>query len=371
MVYAKHFVQFNDLVFDEVGMVEEDGYSVSVKSFDSSYGFTHGRYYPLKRKGGLFDMGRVSFSLTLRMLKLPCEDRPFYIRFAKRQLTTQGRLWAVQDNTLVWAWAVMSSYRDNANRQKDEIEIDVSFDLPEGVWHKANTLRTFLVPHDVCDFMDCYGYHDVVLCKKDCCDCGPKEPAIGDCYRDGEGCCGCGNMVCCECDDLSPDDALCYHPDLLQSLYDVCGHGYKIVYSCDMARKHFTDFLSDDHVGQKLCNKCGESIVGNLYSDTDIPTEGVKITLHGTMHNPMITINGNANIIKGDYDGVLEIHPDGSVYAYPDDCECDTPLPVDVWVVPQGMAYGWTIEQGNNRVVIDSGACCHLCAWIEVDALTI
>ena len=383
MRYRRHYIQYNDLVFDEIDMVDEDSYSAAFKSFESSYGFAHGSYMPQKKKGGLLRSGSVSMTLVFRMRKLPCEDRPYYIRFAKGQLTTQGKLWAVQDNTLIWANAYLTSYRESANSSTDELEIDVSFTLPEGVWHKANTLRTFLLPYDPCDFMDCYDFRDVELCRTHCCDCEKKQEekkCLTDTRRHHcgscEGDCCTGECVpatdCdCGCDTADKEDALCFHKEDIQRFYDPCGAGFRILYSCRLADKYFSDFLSDNHVGQKYCNECGGTIAGILYSDTDIPTEGVKIVLHGQMHDPYIEINGNGNYIRGDYDGVLEIHPDGSVYSHREDCHCDEPLPVDVWAIPAGMDYGWTVEQGNNRLIIDPGSCCHVCAWIEVDALTI
>lgn len=58
MIYKRHYIQYNDLVFDEVDMVDEDDYSVSFKTFDSEYGFTHGSYAPYKHRGSLSRLPR-------------------------------------------------------------------------------------------------------------------------------------------------------------------------------------------------------------------------------------------------------------------------------------------------------------------------
>ena len=352
MIYKRHYLQYNDLVFDEADMIIEDDASVSFKTFESDYGWGHGAYSPQKRKGLWAEAGRVSFSITLKMKKLPCEQRPYYVRFAKSQLTTQGKLWAIQDNTIIWAYAILENFVEVNDSRRNEAIFDVDFSIPEGVWHKANKLKTFLLPYDKCDFMDCYDYHDIDQCG--CCSCEPR------------------NDTCDCCDCIEKDMALCYHTGELQNFYDKCGGGYKLVYDCAMAEKFFGGYYSDAQWGQKICSDCNKPIDGFLYSDTDIPTENVTITLHGAMKDPYVEINGNGNIIKGEYDGTLIIKPDGSVYFTKDiDCPACDPLDVSVWEIPENMEYGWTVYQGKNHIVVDPGECCMVCAYFEVDALAI
>lgn len=359
MHYERRYLQYNELVFAEVVSTEYGEYDASWKTYDTDYGFSHGSYAPQKRLGGILRSGSVDLTLTFDLKKLPCEQRPFFIRFAKSQLTTQGKLWAIEDNTLIWAYAYITSYSSSVDVRKDTFEVDVSFDIPEGYWHKADKQKTFIVPWDVCDFMECLNYKDIHPCKatnEDCCNCSKKTPVVLE------------DCDCC-CDMPDKEQALCYFTDY-QAFYDKCGVPFKIVYDCNAAEKYFSNFLSDERMGQKFCGTCGQMAVGILYSDTDIPTEDVTITLHGQMVDPYIEINGNGNIIKGEYNGVLEIHPDGSVYSYTDGCGSCDPLPTSVWVVPEGMNYGWTVKQGNNRVIIDAG-CCTYCAYISVGSLTI
>ena len=355
MIYKRHYVQFNDLVFDDYDMVDESDTSVSFKSNTHDYTFRHGSYAPLKHKNMQAESGSVSLTLRLQMRKLPCDVRRFYPQFAVTQLTTAGKLWAVQNNTLIWAFAYITDYTSVVDAKKDELKVDVDFAIPEGVWHKADKQRTFLTPYDKCLFMDCYGYKDLSPCKSECCHCATTVP---DC-------------LCCDCYDVSKEMALCYFKDL-QGYYDTCGSGYHIVYNCEAAQKFFGDLLDAEHFGQKFCNECAP-ISGLLYSDTEIPTNGIKITLHGAVNNPEIVINGNSNIIKGSYDGILEIYADGSVY-YTEGCCPPVLQNVDKWVIPDGMSYGWEVHSGNNSLVIytNSEKCCDLvCAYVEIDALTI
>lgn len=361
--YKRHYIQYNDLVFEGYDMIEEDDSTVSFKDNPSAYTFRHGSYSPQKTRGMLAEARSVSMTLTFNLKRIPCQYRDYYMRYVLGQLSEQGKLWAVQNNSLVWAYAYLKEYTELTESRYNTIQIDVEFYLPEGVFHKADKLKTFILPYDICDFVECLNLKSVDPCKSfsftDCCNCMADTKGKKD------------SCDCCDCSDLTKEMALCYFDDY-QAFYDPCRTRYKVVYDCSAAHKlFFSSYYGQTYMGQKFCADC-KSIAGILYSDTDIVTGGVKITLHGDMHDPYIEINGNGNIIKGDFeDGALEIHPDGTVYYIPDGCvRCD-PLPVNKWVVPKGMYYGWRVHSGNNRVVIESGSCCGtVCAYIEVDALT-
>ena len=172
----------------------------------------------------------------------------------------------------------------------------------------------------------------------------------------------------CDCDNLSPDMALCYHLDDLQEVYKECSNaGFRVVYDCEAAERFF------NIIGQRICtdNCSSGTLAGKIYSETDIPTDGITITLVGNMHNPYVEINGNGNWIAGDYNGRLRIESNGEVY-YENGCKCDDPLEPDVWQIPKGMNYGWTVLPRYNRVVVNLGACCgKACAYFNIDNLTI
>ena len=94
--------------------------------------------------------------------------------------------------------------------------------------------------------------------------------------------------------------------------------------------------------------------------------------IDGQTHNPQITINGNRNIIKGDYDRLF-IKSNGDVYSETKNKCCKQLLDPSVWVIPtMDDEYGWTIQQGENSLIIDRGTCCgNACAYIQADNLTI
>lgn len=359
MRYKRHLVQFNDLVFDETDMIIEEGPTTSFKTIDQPYTFIHGSYSPNKSQGVLAASGSVLFNLLLRMKKLPCEARRFYRRWAMAQLTKPGRLWAVQDDTLVWAWAKLANIREDVTARKDTASFDVEMTLTEGIWHKADKQRTFLIPYDRCEFMDCIGYKEVDPCfQNDCCSCeGQTDNGLDDC-------------LCC-CDGaVTREMALCYHKDEIQEFYG-CDVPYRIKYDCNAAENiFFSDFMGKDYLGQKFCDDEG-LIVGRYYSDTDLPTGITRITVHGHVKDVYIEINGNGNRILGEYDGFLTIYENGTV-TFGNDCLYCSTVDVGAWEVPEGMDYGWTIYPGSNRVVVQTNVCCGtVCVYIETDPITI
>lgn len=360
MIYKRRYLQFNELVLDSYDMLNESPHSIEFKVSSEEYGFGHGSYSPNKRNYPFAREQEVSLSITLSMKKILCEYRPFYKQFAIKEILRPGKLWAIVNNEILWAYAKVSSISEG-DVGRDKYGIEVDFLLPEGVWHKADKLKTFLVPYDVCDFMDCMGYKETDPCKKfpldgDCCgECQRKIEEVEDC--------------CCCCDQLTQDMALCYHKDL-QDLYKECTPSYKFEIDCRKGQ----EFFGDKYLGEKICTKdsCENIIAGRFYSNTEMPSESMVIVIDGNTHDPQITINGNKNIIKGDYDR-LYIYPNGDVYSEAKNRCCKTLLDPSVWAIPTDKdEYGWTINQGTNRLVIDRGTCCgRACAYIQMDNLTI
>lgn len=364
MIYERKYIQYNDLVFDGFDMLGEyDPPNTSFKVTTHPRSFGHGSYVPFKNRYAYAEENSVSLTLYLKEKKLPCEVRPFYRSFVLEQLFEHGKLWAVQNNTLVWAYATVTNYGELIEHLNGQLGIDVDFLLYEGIWHKADKQKTFLVEHDLCTFMDCYDFKTIQPCEDmnkevGCCDCLVDPPPI----LNAESCCE------CDCDKVEQFDALCYHLDDLQDVYKSCNDfGFRVIYDCKAADRIFGEFR-----GQKICtDACHNGVLaGRIYSETDIPTTNVKIKLVGKMHNPYVEINGNGNSILGDYDGTLEINSNGDVYFY-NGCEPCEPLDPSVWST-NGNHYGWTITPRYNRVVVDLGACCgRACAYFDIDNITV
>lgn len=364
MYYEKRYLQFNNLVFDGYDMISDYDEPIRYKGSSTDYSYGHGSYFPLKADYLYVSEREVNMTITLKLKKVPCEYREFYARFAEQELQRPGRLWAIKNNEILWAFAIIRNIRPVNHLAQDTVIWDVEFVIPGGVWHKADKLKTFVLPYDVCLFMECKGYKKIDPCEE-------KEQKTGDC------CVDCINdkaikeanfddrCFCCCVDQICNDMALCYHTKDLQGFYS-CDTPYQLVYDCQKAEMYF----GDPYLGTKLCTKdnCSNIIAGRFYSETDIPTQGVSIFIDGVMNNPAITINGNTNVIKGEYEA-LQINSDGSVYEVTECCE--NLLDPSVWSIPSGMNYGWTIYPQENSIIVDLGACCKKsCVYIQHDAIT-
>lgn len=367
MYYFKRYLQFNDLVFDGYDMISNYDEPLQYKGSSTAYSYGHGSYALFKSDVLYVSERQVNMTITLKLRKIPCEYREFYIQFAEQELGKPGRLWAIKNNEIIWAFARVNNMRPVNNGRQNEVEWDIEFIIPGGVWHKADKEKTFLLPYDPCSLMDCKGFYDYNPCATqtgggDCCEaCEDNHIMWGQ--IDGCGCC-CDN-------DLKADMALCYHQKELQKFYS-CDTPYQLVYSCEAAEK----FSTEPALGQRLCvdDICDQSIIaGRIYSETDIPTENVTITLVGDSVNPRININGNVNVIEGEYSGKLTILPSGDIYYQPcgtEDCYCEPELlEPSVWVIPEGNTYGWTIKPQLNSVIVELNICCSQCgmACIYID----
>lgn len=356
MFYEKRYLQFNNLVFDGYDMISNYDEPIQYKGSSVNYSYGHGAYRPLKSDYLYISEKQVNMTITIKTKKVPCEYREFYVRFAEQELQRPGRLWAIKNNEILWAYAVINNIRPVNNMKKDEVIWDIEFVIPGGVWHKANKSKTFVLPYDVCTFMECKGYRTINPCRDSCCEnCTDKKF-----WQSWEERC-----FCCCVEEICSDMALCFHMKDLQDFY-LCDTPYQLVYDCEKAEL----FNNGDPIGQRLCaeDTCSNMIAGRFYSETDIPTESVSLFIKGKMNNPSININGNENIIKGEYES-LRINADGSVYEVTDCCE--NLLDPSTWEVPSGMKYGWTVYPQENSISVNFNDCCGAkCVWISHDAIT-
>lgn len=366
MYYEKRYLQFNDLVFDGYDMISDYDEPIQYKGSSTAYSYTHGSYRAFKSDCLYVSERQVSMTITLKLKKIPCEYRRFYALFAEQELAKPGRLWAIKNGEILWAFAAVTNRHPVNSGKSDEIVWDVEFTIPGGVWHKANKMRTFVLPYDVCSLMDCKGFKDYDPCPS--IDLGCCESCIEETLRKNQKeRCDC----CCE-HDFTIDQMLCYHINELQAFYG-CDVPFQLVYDCEAAER----LLGDKAWGEKLCVKdiCESSVVsGRFYSETDIPTEDVTIIITGNMQNPWITINGNTNIIEGEFSGKLIITPSGDVYYQQNEC-CDPELlDPNAWVIPSGMDYGWTIYPQMNSITVYLNECCSTnglaCVYVDATAIT-
>lgn len=354
MIYTRRYVQFNELVIDGYDMIKETNASASTKQSANSFPYTHGDYVPFKHDYMLFEPQEVSMTITLHMKKLPCEKREFYRQHAIEQLTKPGKLWAIQNNEIVWAYAYVTNIDPDENALQNTLSAVVDFSVYEGIWHKADKQRVFVSEYDVCDIFDeCSNFKHLKPCLQDesnfdCCkDCFEKKELP-------DPSCEC----CCDFDGIP----LCNFDDM-QNYFD-CTTGYKLTMDCERAERMF------ETIGQKVCAKdsCSNIIAGIIYADTDMPTSDITIVLSKGGTNPRITINDTTNTILGTYEGKLTIKGNGDVI-HTTDC-CDEYLDANVWAIPPGQKYGWEVHRGNNRFIVDS-CCAGSCAYVDIGGITI
>ena len=366
MYYEKRYLQFNDLVFDGYDMISEFDEPLQYKGSSTPYSYRHGSYRAFKSDFLYVSERQVNMTITLKMKKIPCEYRRWYAQFAERELGKPGRLWAIKNNEIIWAIAAVNNIRPVNNGRQDEVVWDVEFVIPGGVWHKADKQKTFVLPYDVCTLMDCKGFENYDPCEQPCVDCCNKCIEKNSPHESRDRCdCCCGG-------DLKEYMSLCFHQQELQAFYG-CDTPYQLVYDCEAAER----FNKADAFGQKICaeHACDNSVIsGRFYSETDIPTHDITVTLVGSFLNPWIKINGNVNVIEGEYHGKLIITPSGDVYSQPSDCCEPQLLDPSVWGIPKGYEYGWTVNPGINSIVVYTNSCCSQsgipCVYIDHTAIT-
>lgn len=373
--YTRRYVQYNDLPFDNYEMLRSwDDTTVKFKQESSQYTFKHGSYVAFKSETMLVEETNVSMTILLEMQRLACDKRTYYRKYVLDNFNRPGKLWAVQNGELCWAYAYPENYSEAASTSlANSILIDIDFVLYEGIWHKANAFTTFLEPYDLCEDMEytpstdqCIEYND----KKDADNC------VNSCVPKAKCSCTCeskptmfDNDCGCDCGAKDKRKNLCEVD--LNLFYGSTGcdtTGYKIIEDCSA---YTTE--SGETIGTKFRGEpCNGYLSGKVYANTDVPTTDYEITVTGVFHNLYVAINGNGNYISGDYEGTLMFRGDGSIWYLNGDCGWQE-LPVSDYIIPDGMDFGFTFNPGWNTFTIDAGACdCNhtMTAYINIDNIT-
>jgi hypothetical protein len=302
-----------------------------------------------------------SLTMTIKIdyRKLSSEQKKFYKDWIYLNISKAGKIWAIDGDQLIWANAFVTDYSQTYSNEKNFASIDLDFNLYEGVWHKADSRKTFLKEYNTCDFADCLDFREQYECLDCCVSCSlPKDETCRKCE--------------CECETLQVENSLCeLKKEIAKNFYARCGETYQIVYNCE-AGKHL--WSEEKLLGEKLCKEdtCKNLIAGQFYSSTVLDSESVTITLSGTFKDPEITINGNTMIVLGEYSGVLTITESGDIYYKKDEC-CDEKLiGVDNLKIPQGSTFGFIVHQGMNSVIVETNNCCDMsCMYVKVDNITL
>lgn len=349
---VRQYLQFNDIVISSAEELTSASLQWDTKFDTQEYTFGHGSYLPLKDDQLFLTEQDLSLSLNIDYRFFPRESKPFINDFLTMNLIKPGKIWAIQDGMLIWAYAVVKSGGEEYDKFIGYLSKDVDFILPEGYWHIAKKRRTFLLPYDSCNVLDCYDFRDVDDCLSCCVTCSTKsDNPCGSCF--------------CDCGDAVEENSLCgMRPEDLDAFMD-CGKSYKIIYDCRAGRKIF----GEKDWGAKISKEYIDSsvIAGRFYSRTVLNTDGVDIVLQGTWQDPKITINDISITVKGDYDGWLKLRPDGTVY-YTEDLCCDfEPLDMDKVIYHQKKYF--RVHFGENRVIVENSCCGDGSIYIDVDEI--
>ena len=358
MVYVKKYVQFNDLVIDNYEMLQGADLSGGFKAQAIEYGFANGSYAPFKSRQQYARAQSLSMTLKFDTRKLESRQKGRYRDFISLNIASPGRLWAVQGEQIVWAWAYVSDYSEVYEFEKLTFSMDISMELYEGVWHKADPRKTFLKPYDPCMAINEYDFRDFTDCLDCCTSCAAVNRECPPCIA--------------ECEFLEEEYSLCsLSREAPEELCRRCGGGYKIIYNCEAGKKIWGEAKM---LGHKICKKetCREIVAGKFYSDTILDSGNVAITISGAVKDPSVTVNGNTARIQGEYAGMLTLYPNGDIYYLGDKCCGGRFLAPDMLEIPEGSTFGFVARHGNNSVLVETHNCCSMvCVYIYVDRITI
>lgn len=347
----REIVQFNNLIVDSSDFLSVSEFSASTKTSDHDISFGNGSYVDMKREQQFVEAQEFDATIHIAYKEYPILQRKFLKDFIKKELIKFGKIWAIEDDKLLWAYCYMTDFSEAYESFKGFWSVDISCLLPEGIWHIADPKRTFLRDYDSCDILECEDFRDVYEDCLDCCvSCNSRK--MDDC----ENC-------LCDCEEYTKEDSLC-----MKSINDFknCGKSMRITYDCLQAERIF----GKESWGKKICKPdiCKSTIAGRFYSPTILDTKGT-ITLTGIYKNPTVTINDVKTTIKGDYDGVIKITDKGEYYYQSDPC-CEFDL-IDLENIQlDSGSLTFPIHHGYNRLIVENSCCTSACAYVRADNIT-
>ena len=353
---SRKYIQINDLVIDNFDMLSDADLSRSTKTETQEYSYGHGSYVDYKEPQQFVKEQQLSMSISVDYKKFRRDQRQFFKDFMMMNILKPGRLWAIEGNQLLWAYAHVVDFGEPYTREKFKLDVELEIVLPEGVWHKADPRKVFLQPYIACEFIDCLGFQELD-CKDCCLDCMDREDTCLRCQ--------------CQCDDLTIENSLCgFDKIALNDFFNKCGDTYQIVYNCEAGKKLWGE---KKMLGEKICKKetCKSLIAGQFYSHTVLNTDRITVTIIGEVTDPTIEINGNKMQILGEYTGSLTLTQSGDMYFQSDPCCQKESIDINKLVIPKKSSFGFFVHQGMNSVVIETNNCCSMvCAFIKVDNIT-
>ena len=358
----KRYIQYNDLVFLGRKSIDEQSESISLRESKTSRTFTHGSYVGNQSEKSLIDDNSISLKVALRTQDWSEEHVQAHYDFIIEQLTTPGKLWAIQTGLqLVWCNAYVTSIQSAKEwviTDDDYLVFKVELDNPDGVWYKADEAKTYLEPYDNCNFIDMKA------------SCLGKSRACCNTLPNCDNHCECCETDCGEMDGMIDLCTAQTNVQFMNDFYEECNSKWRIVYNCSRCKQDGKQLK--DLYKHAICDTCvNEVMTGEFLSTTVLDSHRWSFALEGDFKDPIVRINERDFKILGTYSGVLTADYKGRV-KYARSWEClefsYNEVPLDALRLCAEMPY---IKKGLNTVSVSGVTSESACIYLDYESVTI
>lgn len=285
----KRLLQFNNISFT-FGEITSASYSATFKGEVQTYtNAAHGSYYPSIGQFQNLETSTFEAEIDFDFSEIDCDEKVRYARFIKRHLAKSGKLFATQYGTqLIWTNArvvAINEVLENIS-ETDMLRLNVTFELIDGYWRLCSRTKTFLCKYCPAQFMNYDEYY-----------CFDTSELVGRCGENGA-------IKCLPCDvnlyeeplfkNCDPTPLCNYSQNELEDMFGrQCANRYHIEYSCELESKYFCYDVSWGKKFHLRSDQTHNYQEIQFCSQTDLPTEFVRVRLAGDFENVSIDINGD------------------------------------------------------------------------------
>lgn len=300
----RRYIQFNDLVFQGIKSIDEQSESFSLRESKVSRTFANGSYVANRGDKSLIDTNTITLTIAIQTSLWNEEQVRTHYEFIIDQLTSPGKLWAIQTGLqLVWCNAYVTSIQPRNQwvvTDDGYLVFEVEFDNPDGVWYKPKEPFTYLDDYELCSFIcmkaACRGRN------KFCCNVPVNRTRICEC---------CEN----KCDDMEDMIPMCdfkYDIQYYNDFFELCNGKWRVVYNCEKPK--LDGMGLNDLYPHTICDNCiNDVLTGEFLSETVLPSYKWSVAIMGKFEDPIISLNDSQIKLKGKYEGVVTINYRGEV----------------------------------------------------------
>lgn len=359
----RKYVQINNLVIDNYDMLISASLNRPTKWSEIPFYSSHGSHVGLYGKEILAHGQSLSLSLSLDVRKLGRQDRELYKRFVLMNLTTHGKIWAIEGHNLIWTYAVLTNQPEIYDEDKNTVSLDVDLFLPLGYWVEADSRTVFFAEYDITEWNWNFCLSNNQLCRECNCPCGSSN--------------FCGDCSCCydgSCEAVNVDNSLCVRGwDALRTFIDDCQTRYRIVEDLTARDKLWDEYY--DRYDFNHCRECSDTciIATRFTGQTTMNTHRVELVLDGEFNDPEIRFNDLHITIRGEFRGRLIIDGNLTVKYIPED-SCNNEgiiLNFSDLTIHSKKVSNLYVQQGHNSVIIEAGTTADNCVRVRYRPITI